>query len=494
MVVELRNAEARSLAIAAQGLAGRRHRDPLRLLDQLCAIQIDTISVIARSHELVAFSRLGAGEPGRARPRLVGERPRLRVLGSCGVPGADRAVAAVRMAAPPLRAPLRALPRSSTEILAKVRDLGAATIADLGGARITPGWWEWSPVKRAVEQLLARGEVVCTAATRLPSRVPPDARRRCPPSCSPPTSTTRSASPGWPRWPPRAWGLPPRTTSPTTSACRSPPCAPRPRRQDWSRRGRGGVGPARLGRPGRGRAPASARVRHRPVLLSPFDSLIWHRPRTERLFGFRHRLEAYTPAAKREHGYFVMPLLAGGRLCGRVDPKRDGTTLARAQGVARAGRGGARWREALVTRRGMGRLRRGGRRTTSVPAGSKARCGQLWRRPALSARPSVARARATLGAHEDIAMRLGNMYGPDATFLGVPPRRPRRSGQPTPSARRRDRRRSVRRRHQPPARVPLRPAGDPGHRLPRRTTEPPPPGARRRPARRARPWSMPVTC
>jgi uncharacterized protein YcaQ len=68
-------------------------------------------------------------------------------------------------------------------------------------------------------------------------------------------------------------------------------------------------------------------MRHRPVLLSPFDSLIWHRPRTERLFQFRHRLEAYTPAAKREHGYFVMPLLAAGGLRGRVDPKRDGAVL-----------------------------------------------------------------------------------------------------------------------------------------------------------------------
>jgi uncharacterized protein YcaQ len=74
--------------------------------------------------------------------------------------------------------------------------------------------------------------------------------------------------------------------------------------------------------------------RCRSVLLSPFDSLIWDRRRTARLFGFAHRLEAYTPAAQREHGYFTMPLLAGGRLRGRVDPKRAGDTLiARQVGV-----------------------------------------------------------------------------------------------------------------------------------------------------------------
>jgi uncharacterized protein YcaQ len=85
-------------------------------------------------------------------------------------------------------------------------------------------------------------------------------------------------------------------------------------------------------------AAGPPRGRHRTTLLSPFDSLVWHRPRAERLLGFRHRLEAYTPKHKREHGYFAMPLLAGGHIVGRVDPAREGKTLVVRQASLRSAR------------------------------------------------------------------------------------------------------------------------------------------------------------
>lgn len=326
------------MALRAQGVLGRSGgpRVPADVLHLLMALQLDTISVLARSHELVCYSRIGAvgrpaveaalwGRDGQGGPVAV----EYWAHAACILPIDLWPWFAFR------RRELADSPRwgghvdtnhAVAEVRRRLATEGPLTSSDLGGSKNGGPWWDWSPTKVGVERLLDLGEVICTT-------------RR-----------------GWKR----VYDLTERVLPPAIAAVGEPDDE-RCWRALVARAGRAvGVGTvkdlaeyfripvaaAAAAAPDSGLIPVTVdgwgapawadpaalqalatRGQHRTTLISPFDSLIWDRPRTARLFGFTHRLEAYTPSRRRVHGYYVMPLLAGGRLIGRVDPKRDGTTL-----------------------------------------------------------------------------------------------------------------------------------------------------------------------
>jgi uncharacterized protein YcaQ len=266
-------------------------------------------------------------------------------------------------------------------------DLGPVTTADLGGAKSGNGvWWDWSPLKVATEQLLASGEVVCVERRgwrrvyELTERVvPAELRAQAPPDdlgCAAHLVALAAERLGV------------ATLGDLADYFRLPVAD-----------ARAGIEAAGLARvavegwtqpawadPGLLSTPTSP-ARFRPVLLSPFDSLLWDRRRAERTLGFVHRLEAYVPRELREHGYFVMPLLAGGRIRGRVDPVRRGHTLvARRVSVERGAvpamaprAGGGGDLGGLRHRRGGGGRRAGAGRAAARGGGGGGRLSELSR-------------------------------------------------------------------------------------------------------------------
>ena len=185
------------MTLQAQGLIGARRRrgGVPAMLRRLGAVQLDTISVLARSHELVAYARLGAVPRQRIeRAYWHPRRPeRLRVLVACGLrAAASRSGPTTRSGAgrswPGASAGTRSPGRSRGEILARLRAEGPLTATQLGGAKNGGPWWDWSETKIGVEWLLDTGEVICVRRTGwrrvydLPERVLPPELLRADPS------------------------------------------------------------------------------------------------------------------------------------------------------------------------------------------------------------------------------------------------------------------------------------------------------------------------
>lgn len=356
---------ARRMALAAQGF-GRPHPGapgPRRIRDlarRLGVIQLDSVNVVSRTHYLPAFARLGAYPREALEAEAWGRKPSLFEYW-----GHEASLMPLEMH-PLMRWRMEraragdgvwsGLSRFGRErrdyidgVLAEIERRGPVTGADFAaGPRGKPGWWTWSDGKRALEWLFWAGRI--TTRTRrgfervydLTERVIPDRILALP------TPTEADAQRALVGIAAQAMGV--STAADLRDYFRLPLEDTRARIDELVEAGglrrvtvSGWRHPAYV-------APQARRPRRSTgcALLSPFDNLIWTRDRTERLFDARVRLEIYTPAHKRTHGYYVLPFLENEALTARVDLKAD-----RQSGVLRVQ---AAWREPSAGPETAGRL------------------------------------------------------------------------------------------------------------------------------------------
>ncbi|MGW5367671.1 winged helix-turn-helix domain-containing protein [Streptomyces sp. NPDC004009] len=330
--------EARRIALRAQGFLGApdRRAGVRGVLRHLGAVQLDTISVLARSHELIPYARLGAVGRGTVEAAYW----KTPAHGASAAPHAFEYWSHAACILPVEEWPHFAFRRRAyrdrphwnhqlpdgvyDQVVKQLRTEGPLTATELGGAKRTSDWWDWSGTKVAVERALMYGEVVCVER-RGWKRVYDLAERAIPDALLHDELDDTECVRRLVRLAGEALGVGTRADiadyhrlkGEQVEAVIADSGLVPVEVAGWSKPA--WADPAALAAPPRGR--------HRTTLLSPFDSLVWERARTERIFGFTHRLEAYVPKQKRVHGYFAMPVLAGGRLVGRVDPAREGRTL-----------------------------------------------------------------------------------------------------------------------------------------------------------------------
>jgi hypothetical protein len=332
-------AEARRLAVRAAGLGRPRpsargdRRHARRVLGDVRVIQIDSVNVLVRAQEMPLWSRLGDHDRS-VLPRMAAGRELFEYWGHQAslIPAADEPLFRWRMAdAQQGRGPwpgvLDVERRRRTlldEIRAAIRERGPIPVSAIRpSAQRSEAWWGWDDTKRAFEYLLWCGEI---SAVRGPTfeRCYDLRERMLPPEVlAAPTPARDDAQRELLGRAARALGVAwPRDLA-TYFMMRGPVARPHiaalveagevvPVRVDGIKE------PALVHR-----EAAVPRAVRAATLLSPFDPLIWERTRTERLFGFRYRIEIYTPAPKRVHGYYVLPFLLGDRLVARVDLKAD---------------------------------------------------------------------------------------------------------------------------------------------------------------------------
>jgi uncharacterized protein YcaQ len=337
--------QARRLALAAQGFndpppKGVPDRRTLRrVLARTGLFQIDSVNVLARAHYLPMFSRVGP-YPVALLERAAYRAPRslFEYWGheASLLPVELHPLMRWRMDDAEHRAwgGLRRVAEERPDLISGLlKDLttdGPLTAAELSARhdrdrpQRTGPWWDWSDVKMALEFLFWAGDIT-TAERRgfervydVPERVLPAEIVNCatPPRDEAQRELLRRSI--------RSMGI--ATAKDLRDYFRLPASDCKERILEMVEAGEllpvaveGWNRPGFLD-PGVTKIPRWVR---RSALLCPFDPLVWERDRTERLFGFRYRIEIYVPADRRVHGYYVFPFLLDGSLVARVDLKAD---------------------------------------------------------------------------------------------------------------------------------------------------------------------------
>jgi hypothetical protein len=334
--VTFSSAEARRIALAAQGFADPRpsgridKRHLRRVLDQIGLLQIDSVNVLVRSQELPLFARLGP------HPRsLIGDATRRGDLfeywvhEASLVPTEQYPLYRWRMDRPFRWPGFRRWAASHGDyiesILERVVDEGPLVAGDLQARVGKKGtWWDHDDGKLALEALLFQGRITARRRPTDFARLYDLPERMIPPGVlAQPAVSEHDAHKELLALAARYHGI--GTMQDLADYHRLTPTQCKQPMAELVEEGRllpatvqGWDGPAYLHPDAR-----LPRRIHARALLSPFDPVVWRRERALRIFDFHYRIEIYTPAAKRQYGYYVLPFLLGDTVVGRVDLKAD---------------------------------------------------------------------------------------------------------------------------------------------------------------------------
>jgi uncharacterized protein YcaQ len=337
-------ADARALALAAQGFdtprpankATQRHVNSL--ISRLGVIQIDSVNVLVRSQELPLFSRLG-NHDRNAIPKATESQKIFEYWGheAAHLPVEIHPLFRWKMEAARLgKARHWGLTSFYDDnkafvkrMLKHVETNGPTTARELSTRTEKRGadkktWWDWDESKTALEYLFLTGQLMSRGRGTDFARIYDTPERVLPPNIlNAPTPTEHDARKQLLMRSAIAQGV--ATATDLADYYRQKPAAIKPLIAELLEEGElhtvavdGWAEKAFVHR-----SRKLPKQLHATALLSPFDSLVWCRPRNERLFDFRYRIEIYTPKEKRKFGYYVLPFMMNGEMVGRVDLKAD---------------------------------------------------------------------------------------------------------------------------------------------------------------------------